>query len=118
MSAKVTQPQAKLTLSNQNYSLRKYKLLQLIDSQPLYMAKNLQKNLPLLLGISRQAFSNYLNAPLGATLQIPSDKLLTLASLFNVQPSELLNEPVKTLKLDSFIPKSFSEASVKTGLTR
>lgn len=118
MSAKVTQPQAKLTLSNQNYSLRKYKLLQLIDSQPRYLAKNLQKTLPQVLGISRQAWSNYLNARIGSTLQIPADKLFILANLFNVAAVDLLNEPVKVLTLDSFLPKTFSEASTISSLVR
>lgn len=116
MTTNVTQKQAKLTLSNQNYSLRKYKLLELIDSQPLYVAKSLHKNLPKLLDVSRQSFSNYLNASLDSSLQIPSDMLLIIAKLFSVDPYDLLNYKLSHLSLSFFVPMSFSTAKEATGL--
>lgn len=116
MKTNVTPKQEKLTLSNQNYSLRKYKLLELIDSQPLYIAKSLLKTLPSVLCISRQTFASYLNAPLGSSLQIPSDLLIMLSQLFSVRPSELLNYQLPLMSLGFFVPSSYSSTAVQTDL--
>ena len=118
MSTKVTQEQVKLTLASQNYSFRKYKLLELIDSQPVYLAKNLQKNLPKALGISRQHWAHYLNASLESKLEIPGSKLLILAFMFHVEPFQLFNVLPKFLPLESFYPETFSAAKEITKLTK
>jgi len=118
MSTKVTPLKVKLSLSTQNYDYRKYKILQLIDSQPFFVAQNLRKKLPSLLGISRQQFSNYCNVALDSTLEIPANKLLILATLFNVNPFDLVNIPSKPVSMNDFIPKSFTSAQEATKLTR
>ena len=118
MSTKLTRVRVKLSLTNQNYSLRKYSFLELIESQPLHVATNLKRNLPKALGLSRQSFANYCNAPIDSSLIINSDRLIMLSYLFNVPPHALINGPIKILKMEDFYPKTTSKAKQISNLTK
>lgn len=117
METKVIKKNQTLTLLSQNYHLRKYRILEMLDSQPLKIARQMRKELPKILGITRQTFASWCNAPKDSNLEISSIHLLTLAGLFEVEPIEMLNTQIPSLSLTDFAPRPHATTKKITGLT-
>lgn len=88
----------KLSFFNQNYELRKYRILEFINVKPHYESIEIRRKLPKLLGISRQRFSRWLNLPIEDTMEIPYSHLVRIASFLDVEPSELINFNIAQLQ--------------------
>ncbi len=102
----------KLQLNNSFYEYRKYTILQIIDHFPAHLAKLHKKELPKLLNINRQTFSNWLNASISDTLEIPSIKLALIAKILNTSIEELINIPIPELQIKTESQK-FRESILK-----
>jgi hypothetical protein len=110
--------QIKLTLSNNFYHLRKYKLLEFLDNQPSYLAKIYKRELPKNLGITRQTFATWMNAHLTDKIEIPASKLLQIAELFHVNPNDLLNFKLQKIEIKTQIEKQEEHILKITGLIK
>ncbi|NJO90153.1 MAG: hypothetical protein HC831_15315 [Chloroflexia bacterium] len=89
----------KLQLNNSFYEYRKYNILRIIDGLPAHSSRLYRKELPKLLSVNRQTFSNWLNASIYDTLEIPSIKLALVAKIFSISIEELINIPIPELKV-------------------
>ena len=107
MKPNITNTKPKLTFNNQRYSERKYRIVEILDGLAFAHARNLKSILPDMLNISRQQFSKWCNATLDNSLDIPSSKLIVLAAILAVHPSELFNPDL------ALIPKSTETGLVK-----
>ena len=101
MTKKVTSSQVKLTLYNENYSIRKYRILEFLNNLPAKQAAQLKKSIPNELNISRQTFSKWLNASIYDGLEISAVALLKIALTLNISPLELVNFPIYPIKTQS-----------------
>lgn len=106
----------KLSLLNQNYELRKYRILEFINAKPHSESIEIKKKLPELLGISRQRFSRWLNLPIEDTREIPYSHLVRIASFLNVEPSELINFNIAQLQPFEIAKPSKRNLSKSLGL--
>jgi hypothetical protein len=107
MKANATISNPILSLNSENYEYRKFRILEILDSLPSRQSKQLKKMLPVVLGISRITFSNWLNASKTDTIDIPSSKLAVIAMSLNVQMIHLFNvEPKKYIIEKSTTPET------------
>jgi hypothetical protein len=105
-----------LKLNNQHYNLRKYKILELINSLPSDRAKELKKSMPIILDVHRQTFAFWLNASKSDSLEIPSIKLALIAKILNVPIQDLINIKIELPNNPTF-PGSIDESFIhKLGL--
>ncbi len=107
----------KLQLNNTYYEYRKYNILQIIDNYPSFLCKLYKSELPKLLEVNRQTFSNWLNASIFDTLEIPSIKLALIAKILNTSIESLINIPIPELQIKSESDKLQESILEQTGLT-
>lgn len=117
MTKKVTSSQVKLTLYNENYSLRKYRILEFLNNLPAKQSSQIKKSIPKELNVSRQTFSKWLNASINDRLEISAVALLKIALTLNISPLELVNFPISPIKIQSKPRQTQFEALQKTGLS-
>jgi len=72
--------------------MHKFKIKEILDTKP-------KREIPILIGIilqkanlKRDGFNRYLYAKKGSKINIPSDKLLIIASVLNVKVDDLLGK--------------------------
>ena len=106
----------KLSFFNQNYELRKYRILEFINAKPHYESIEIRRKLPKLLGIPRQRFSRWLNLPIEDTREIPYSHLVRIASFLDVEPSELINFNIAQLQPFEITRSSKRNLSASLGL--
>lgn len=117
MSKLVTSSQVKLTLYNENYPLRKYRILEFLNNLPARQSSIIKRSIPNELNITRQTFSKWQNASIYDGLEIPAIALLKIALTLNISPLELVNYPVSPIKLQSKARQAQADALKKTGLS-
>lgn len=75
----------------------KYKLAELLYNLPYTEAKQVKKQLPTLLGISRQTLQLYLKATTSDKTNIPLNEFLRLCVFFNIEPFAMLNYEIEEI---------------------
>lgn len=75
----------------------KYKLAELLYNLPYNEAKKVKKQLPSILGISRQTLELYLKATTNDKTNIPLYEFLRLCVFFNIEPFEMINYEIKEI---------------------
>ena len=75
----------------------KYKLAELLYNLPYNEAKQVKKQLPSILGISRQTLQLYLKATTNDKTNIPLNEFLRLCVFFNIEPFEMLNYEIEEI---------------------
>lgn len=75
----------------------KYKLAELLYNLPYNEAKQVKRQLPSILGISRQTLQLYLNATTTSKTNIPLNEFLRLCVFFNVQPFDMINYEIEEI---------------------
>jgi len=118
MQTLTTKKPNKLTLASEAYELRKYKILEIIEQKPANYARLLKRNIPILLQINRQTWSNWLNAQITDKLEIPSIKLGLIANYLDVSIEQLINVKLKTEKIQTDQQKIKNQIIAQTGLTK
>jgi hypothetical protein len=117
MHRKFTVSQVKLTLSNESYSLRKYRILELLNNLPSKSSSALKRSIRSDLKISRQTYANWLNASIYDKQEIPATALLKIAITLNVSPLELYNIPITPINTSKLTDKKTKTVLSKTGLS-
>lgn len=107
-----------LNLSNKNYEQRKYSILEYINSLSADYSKELKKQLPEILQINRCTLSNWLNAPINSSIEIPSIKLAIISKILQVPMEKLINVKIQTFS--NPLPQIFNSNSIlhQTGLVK
>lgn len=77
----------------------KYKLAELLYNLPYNEAKQVKKQLPSILGISRQTLELYLKATTTDKTNIPLNEFLRLCVFFNIEPFEMINYEIEEIKI-------------------
>lgn len=80
-----------LRMDNFNYELRKYKIIEILNSMPADISFLTKRNLPSILEVSKQTFANWCNASLTDSTEIPSEKLRIISIALNVSIEKLFN---------------------------
>lgn len=116
MQNQLTSSQVKLTLFEDNYQLRKYKIFEILNSLPKNHESQIKKSIISDLGITRQTLSNWLNASIYDNIEIPTQSFLRIAITLNVSPFELMNIPIKPIRVINTKMEKYRSIAQKTGL--
>ena len=75
----------------------KYKIAELLYNLPYSEAKQVKKQLPGILGVSRQTLQLYLKSTTNDKTNIPLNEFLRLCVFFNIGPFEMLNYEIEEI---------------------
>lgn len=98
MNRKATFVDSKLNLKNQNYSFRKYRILEIIHNLPYLDSLEIKNQLIKILGIDRTTFSKWLNMSISDKSEIPSLKLAIIAKALNSSIEDLFNIQIPSIE--------------------
>lgn len=117
MKANLTNIDENVLNINTNYQNKKFKILEFLDQLPYAEAKNLKKQLPTILGVTRQTFAKYCNAEINDKSDMTTAQLFTLCKIFNVEPSQLVRFHTNTIQKQA---KKFIKEDIgkKVGLVK
>lgn len=118
MNTNVTKKSKVLNLTSENYNLRKYRILEIIDGLPSKTVKKLKLKIPVVLKITRQTFSRWCNLHINDANDIPALQLFKIANILQVEPKDLLNESLKNSIPKDVLNIEVKEAITITGLTK
>lgn len=96
----------------------KYKIKEKLQSLPLDDFKIAQQNLPLVLNISSRTFKRWQDAKVGDKLEIPCDKLATIAKCLNTPIEKMFNFNIPEYNLKKLSSISVEDICNEFGLSK
>ncbi len=105
-----------LTIYNKNYKLRKYRILEIINTEnDADKARFLRKEIPKNLKLTKYEWSRILNAPIYSKQDVGAIKLIKIADHLGKDVKDIINVPLNTKKL---IKNNKDNIIEETGLTK